>query len=137
MQNCILIYEVKHFLLDTIFLIEILKRRKIQYRVVQSVGCLAYYKNNDPKRIKLGPRGIMCAFIGYATNSKTYIFLNLESNMIVESRDVEFFQHYLLQEINFKFKFKLVEGQLRSNLLKLVINQVNLVKAKKSKNQKN
>lgn len=47
----------------------------------------------DPKRTKLGPRGIRSAFIGYATNSKAYRLLNLESNVIVESRDVEFFEN--------------------------------------------
>ena len=61
-------------------------------------GCLAYYKNNDPKRTKLGPRGIKCAFVGYASNSKAYRLLNLESNVIIESRDVEFFEHLLASE---------------------------------------
>lgn len=44
----------------------------------------------DPKRIKLGPRGIPCAFVGYALNSKAYRLLNLEIDVIIESRDVEF-----------------------------------------------
>src|SRR3954462_10599371 len=58
-------------------------------------GCVAYYKNMDPKRTKLGPRGIRCAFIGYAQNSKAYKLLNLESNVIVESREVEFFENLI------------------------------------------
>ena len=61
-------------------------------------GCLAYYENNDPKRTKLGPRGIKCAFLCYALNSKAYRLLNLESNVIIESRDVEFFEHLLASE---------------------------------------
>ena len=56
-------------------------------------GCLAYCKSKDPQRTKLGPRGIRCAFIGNATHSKAYRHLNLESNVIIESRDVEFFEH--------------------------------------------
>ena len=56
-------------------------------------GCLAYCKNLDPKRTKLGPRGIRCAFVGYATNSKAYRLLILESNVIIESREVEFFEN--------------------------------------------
>ena len=58
-------------------------------------GCLAYCKNNDPKRTKLGLRGIKCAFISYASNSKGYRLLNLESKVIIESRDVELFEYLL------------------------------------------
>ena len=61
-------------------------------------GCLAYCKTNDPKRTKLGHRGIKCAFVGYATNSKEYRLLNLKSNTIIESKDVEFFEHLLASE---------------------------------------
>ena len=48
-------------------------------------------KNMDPKSTKLDPRGIRSSFVGYATNNKAYRLLNLKSNVIVESRDVEFF----------------------------------------------
>ena len=58
-------------------------------------GCFAYCKNNDPKRTKLGPRGIKCAFVGYATNNKAYRLLILESDTIIESKDVEYFEHLL------------------------------------------
>ncbi|XP_050890241.1 uncharacterized protein LOC127095614 [Lathyrus oleraceus] len=61
-------------------------------------GCVAYYKNMDPKRTKLGPRGIRCAFVGYAQHSKAYRLLNLESNVIVESRDVEFFENLITKD---------------------------------------
>lgn len=37
-----------------------------------------------------------CVFVGYATNSKACRLLKLESNMIVESRDVEFFDNLLI-----------------------------------------
>lgn len=47
----------------------------------------------DPKRTKLGPRGIKCDFIGYAPNSKAYRLLNFECNVIIESRDVKFFEN--------------------------------------------
>ena len=59
--------------------------------------CLAFYKILDPKSSKLSARGTRSVFIGYAENSKAYRLLNLYSNVIVESRDVEFiedkFQH--------------------------------------------
>ena len=50
----------------------------------------------------MGPRGIKCAFVGYATNSKAYRLLNLESNVIIESRDVEFFENLLTSGNNFQ-----------------------------------
>ena len=56
-------------------------------------GCVAFYKALDPKRSKLGPRGIKSIFVGYAENSKAYRLLNLDSNTIVESRDVEFIEN--------------------------------------------
>ena len=49
---------------------ELWKGRKQNIGYFKVWGCLAYYKNNDPKRTKLGPRGIKCAFVGYASNSK-------------------------------------------------------------------
>ena len=73
---------------------ELWKGRKSNIGYFKVWGCLAYCKNNDPKT-KLGPRGIKCAFVGYATNSKAYRLLNLESNTIIESKDVEFFEHLL------------------------------------------
>ena len=51
---------------------ELLKGRKLNINYFKVWGCLAYYKNNDPKRTKLGLRGIKCAFVGYTSNSKTY-----------------------------------------------------------------
>ncbi|KAL6345172.1 hypothetical protein AAG906_013656 [Vitis piasezkii] len=63
--------------------------------LLQSVGCLAYCKKTDPNKTKLGPRAIKCAFVGYASNSKAYMLLDLESNVIIESREVEFFENLL------------------------------------------
>jgi len=61
-------------------------------------GCLAYCRVTDPKRSKLGPRALKCAFLGYAHNSKAYRVLDLESNTIMESRDVEFFENSLTSD---------------------------------------
>ena len=55
--------------------------------------CLAFYKAIDPKRSKLGPRGIKSIFVGYAKNSKANKLLDLDSNTIIESRDVEFIEN--------------------------------------------
>lgn len=47
-------------------------------------GGVAYYKNMDPKKTKLDPRGIKCDFVYYAPNGKAYKLLNLESDVIIE-----------------------------------------------------
>ena len=67
---------------------EIWKGRKPNIEYFKVWGCLAYCKSMDPKRTKLGPRAIKCDFVGYATNNKTYRLLDLESNIIIESRKV-------------------------------------------------
>ena len=43
---------------------ELWKGRKPNIGYFKVWGCLAYYKNTDPKRTKLGPKGIRCAFVG-------------------------------------------------------------------------
>ena len=43
----------------------------------------------------MGPRAIKCAFVGYAINSNAYKLLNLETNVTIESRNVEFFENLL------------------------------------------
>ena len=82
MLNCLLIYGGEA-LLATCHIVnriptkkkkispyELWKGRKPNIWYFKVWGCLAYRKNNDPKRTKLGPRGIKCAFVGYTTNSK-------------------------------------------------------------------
>ncbi|GJU74508.1 retrovirus-related pol polyprotein from transposon TNT 1-94 [Tanacetum coccineum] len=56
-------------------------------------GCLSYYKVPLPNTSKLGPRGLKSVFAGYAKDSKSYRCLDLDSNVIVESRDVDFFEN--------------------------------------------
>ena len=41
----------------------------------------------------MDPSGINSAFVGYASNSKAYKLLDSESNVILESRDVKFFEN--------------------------------------------
>ena len=43
----------------------------------------------------MGPRATKCAFVGYASNSKAYRLLDLKSNVIIEPREVEFFENLL------------------------------------------
>nr|GEX78884.1 hypothetical protein [Tanacetum cinerariifolium] len=46
-----------------------------------------------PNTSKLGPRGLKSVFVRYAKDSKSYRCLDLDSNIIVESRDVDFFEN--------------------------------------------
>ncbi|RVW79629.1 Retrovirus-related Pol polyprotein from transposon TNT 1-94 [Vitis vinifera] len=74
---------------------ELWKGRKPNIGYFKVWGCLAYCKKTDPHKTKLGPKAIKCAFVGYASNSKAYKLLDLESNVIIESREVEFFENLL------------------------------------------
>ena len=61
-------------------------------------GCIAYFKVLDPKRTKLGPRAIKSVFVGYVVNSKAHRLLDLSSNTIVESRDIEFIENKFIND---------------------------------------
>uniref|UniRef100_A0A2N9GJP7 Uncharacterized protein n=1 Tax=Fagus sylvatica TaxID=28930 RepID=A0A2N9GJP7_FAGSY len=58
----------------------------------------------DPKRTKLGPRAIKSVFVDYAVNSKAYRLLDLSSNTIVESRDVEFIENKFINDSQIELK---------------------------------
>ena len=53
-------------------------------------GCFAYVRLTNPKISKLGIRTTTRAFLGYAINSATYRFFNLENKIIFESDDAIF-----------------------------------------------
>ncbi|GJY41386.1 retrovirus-related pol polyprotein from transposon TNT 1-94 [Tanacetum coccineum] len=71
---------------------ELWKGRKPKLDYVRVWGCVAYYRTPDPKRSKLGARGIRSVFVGYVKNSKAYRLLDESSGVIIESRDVDFFE---------------------------------------------
>ena len=79
---------------------ELWKGHKLNLRYFKVWGCLAFVRLMDPKIPKLGIRATICAFLGYAINSTTYRFLNIENNVIFESGDTIF------HEENFPFKSK-------------------------------
>ena len=58
--------------------------------------CITYYR--VPKNLKKNwnLEHLKSVFIGYVENSKIYKLLDLDSNVIVESRDVEFFENKFL-----------------------------------------
>lgn len=59
---------------------------------------------HDPKSSKLGARDIKCVFIGYANNFKAYRLLNLDSNIVVESRGVEFIENIFIHDFTIKLE---------------------------------
>ncbi|RVW71217.1 Retrovirus-related Pol polyprotein from transposon TNT 1-94 [Vitis vinifera] len=89
---------------------ELWKGRKPNIGYFKVWGCLAYCKKTDPNKTKLGPRAIKCAFVGCASNSNAYRLLDLESNVIIESREVEFFEN-LLSDSNSQVPTSVGESQ--------------------------
>lgn len=77
---------------------EKLKGRRPNLEYIRVWGCIAYYRVPDPKRTKLGPKALRSIFIGYAENSKAYRLLDLESNVVVESSDVKFFENTFVND---------------------------------------
>ncbi|GKU99886.1 hypothetical protein SLEP1_g12666 [Rubroshorea leprosula] len=75
---------------------ELWKKRKPNLNYLRVWGCKAIVRVPEPKRKKLGERGIECIFLGYAKNSKAYRFMVIEPNdsinvnTIIESRDAIF-----------------------------------------------
>ena len=63
-----------------------------------------------PNKTKLGPRATKCAFVCYASNNKAYRLLDLESNVIIESREVDFFEN-LLSDSNSQVPISVGESQ--------------------------
>ena len=68
-------------------------------QITQNMGCLAKVLAPLPKKTKLGTKTMDCVFIGYILNSNVGRFLVYKSkvpdihvNMIIESRDVVFFE---------------------------------------------
>jgi len=69
---------VKPYVLHVTFLYRILSKklnvspyeawndRKPNMNYFKVWGCVTFYKVSDPQRTKLGPRGLMSVFVGYA-----------------------------------------------------------------------
>jgi hypothetical protein len=57
---------------------------------MRTFGCLAYAFIPKQKRMKLEPRREKCIMIGYSSESKGYILLNIEKGNIFTNDDVKF-----------------------------------------------
>lgn len=75
---------------------ELWNKRKPNLNYLRVWGCRAVVKLPEPKKRKLGERGVECIFIGYAQHSKAYRFMVIEPsdsisvNSVIESRDAIF-----------------------------------------------
>ena len=56
-------------------------------------GCLAKVEVPLPKRVKIGPKTIDCAFIGYAVMVHKSDNPEIHVNTIIESDNAEFFEN--------------------------------------------
>ena len=79
-------------------LYELWKSHAPNLKYLKVWGCLAKVMLPDPKKTKIGSKISNCMFIGYASNSATYRFLVLKSdvlecNTIIETKNAEFFEH--------------------------------------------
>ena len=85
---------------------ELWKQWKPTLKYLKVWGCKAIVKMPEPKRKKLGERGIEGVFLGYVENSKAYRFLTIESNdsysvnTVIESIDA-IFQEYTFNSISY------------------------------------
>lgn len=50
------------------------------------------YPSARYQKTEVGTEDYRCAFIGYSQTSNTYHFLDLDSNIIIKSRDEDFFE---------------------------------------------
>ena len=83
---------------------ELWNGRKPNLNYLKVWGCIAYFRVPDSKITKLGPRAIKSVFVSYAVNSKAYRLLDLSSNTIVESRDVEFIENKFINDSQIELK---------------------------------
>ena len=78
---------------------EFWSKKKPNLSYFKTWGCRAIVRLPEPKRKKLGEKGIECIFLGYALHSKAYRFLVAEPNdavsinTIIESRDAVFYEN--------------------------------------------
>lgn len=60
------------------------------YTNLRVVGCLAFAINPSFIADKLSPKAVPCVFIGYPSSKKGYQLLDLTTNKVFTSRDVQF-----------------------------------------------
>nr|AAD25646.1 putative retroelement pol polyprotein [Arabidopsis thaliana] len=69
---------------------EVLTGKLPDYSQLKTFGCLCYSSTSSKQRHKFLPRSRACVFLGYPFGFKGYKLLDLESNVVHISRNVEF-----------------------------------------------
>ncbi|KAL2246099.1 UNVERIFIED_CONTAM: Retrovirus-related Pol polyprotein from transposon RE1 [Sesamum indicum] len=72
---------------------ELLYNKPATYAHLKTFGCLCYASNNLPNKTKFDSRSYKCVFLGYAYRQKGYKVYNLETETILISRDVSFYEN--------------------------------------------
>ena len=67
---------------------ELWKNKQPNLGYLKTWGCRAIVRLHEPKRKKLGEKGIECIFLGYAIHSKAYRCLVVEPNGLVETNTI-------------------------------------------------
>ncbi|KAL2924831.1 Retrovirus-related Pol polyprotein from transposon TNT 1-94 [Bienertia sinuspersici] len=71
---------------------EMLFKKKPDYTLLKSFGCLVIAYNPDIKGDKFQPKGVPCVFLGYPQNKKGYKVMKLSSYKVFITRDVKFYE---------------------------------------------
>ena len=62
-----------------------MKRLQLKFGISKSLGLSSLCEANGFQDYKVGKKFTICVFLGYASNSTTYRFFNLEDNIVIES----------------------------------------------------
>lgn len=71
---------------------EVLFQRKPNYSIFKVFGCLCFVANTNPNKHKLEIKAHKCVFLGHSSQHKGYHLLNLDTNNVIVSRDVKFYE---------------------------------------------
>lgn len=86
---------------------EILYKREPDYMSLKFFGCLGYATNTLPHKRKFEDKAHRCVFIGYVPGQKAFKLYNLDTEQVMVSRDVIFYEDI--------FPFKDITHQEKGN----------------------
>lgn len=72
---------------------ELLYKREPNYSLLKIFGCLSYATNVSPHKTKFEQRAYKCIFIGYSLRHKAFKLYNLDTEQVIVSRDVIFYEN--------------------------------------------